>query len=192
MLSVTMRNTGLVPAQQQCASAAPVAVRQSAKKARCACGGSGWCGRAGGAERGAAPDETLGSSEVENEESAMISASTWPTRRSRRVISAWSESTPRSSWPTFSQRDFLPRRGRLAFRRYATADVKPVEREGPRSSRGSSPGGARGFSSRVTSALTRGDLMSPGSQAKARARHRLESPGYPSQGTRIEDSGSGG
>ena len=92
----------------------------------------------------------------------IASASTSPTRRSRMVIFVWSELTPRSSWQTSSQRDFILPRGRPASRRSSMVAGDNHYRKGRRSSRGEFR--RSGLSSRVTSALTRGDRTSPGSQ----------------------------
>ena len=113
-----------------------------------------------------------------NERSTLTSASTSPTRQSRMVTSAWSEWIPRNSSPTSSRRDFMPRRGRLAFRRSST--VEPIQRKGRRSSRGGVPAERVFKSSHV--GPYEGCVNETWKLAKARARHRLESPGYPSQG----------
>ena len=97
------------------------------------------------------------------------------------VTSAWSESIHRSSSPTFSRRDFMPRRGRLAFRRSST--VEPMQRKGRRSSRGGVPAERVFKSSHV--GPYEGCVTETWKLAKARARHRLESPGYPSQGNSL-------
>jgi hypothetical protein len=80
--------------------------------------------------------------------------------------------------PTSSRRDFMPRRGRLASRRSST--VEPIQRKGRRSSRGGVPAERVFKSSHV--GPYEGCVNETWKLAKARARHRLESPGYPSQG----------
>jgi hypothetical protein len=72
----------------------------------------------------------------------------------------------------------MPRHGRLAFRRSST--VEPIQRKGRRSSRGGVPAERVFKSSHV--GPYEGCVNETWKLAKARARHRLESPGYPSQG----------